>query len=257
MQFNHNIASELISAEYGWSLISIKDCPMRTLLLCVIVVLTLSLPCVAKEKPPGYKTPEAAIRAYVTGVYRQNAELLISSCTPRTRAFHFGLAAFSISYAYKDEGKIKKLMNEHGIEEVIKKYEALTAKFHKEKSLVRESKNNNWQQAEEDKVFVRCMLEIKDGTRLLQKILDERRESRAEELREEHGDVNMKDAILVEKALAAMKVVDMKIKRNTASCSIDSDLATGKSSSKGLAAEKIVFKLRRIDGRWFCDHDPR
>jgi hypothetical protein len=65
-----------------------------------LAILILASAAHAKEKPPGFESPDQAFHAYVTGAVTGDFDLMLSTLTRESRAYHVGLAVMSLTYVF-------------------------------------------------------------------------------------------------------------------------------------------------------------
>src|SRR5262249_6152178 len=74
-----------------------------------------SLSGVAHDNPGGFESPEKAFTAYLTGAVSGDFDLMLSSLTPKGKAYHIGLAVVSVPYLFGKK-EMEKIFADHGID---------------------------------------------------------------------------------------------------------------------------------------------
>lgn len=226
-------------------------------LFCVLALLAISQPCFADDKPSGYDTPEAAFNAYLTGCVKHDWDLVLSSCTPKSRGLHVAKLVVFMGWVF--EGKeIKALLSEHGLS--VGDIAYIRGRNSREPIvLVQHTELEGIEfQNDDEEVMVRMMLKVKDAPNLMEKIWERFSQARnaflAEDLKEELLEA---DALWprrsVEEILAEIKVMDVQTDIDEATCRVawDNPKVNAVMSDEEKAKR---YAIRRINGRWYCDH---
>ncbi len=117
----------------------------------VAIVVTSPLAFAAEEKPPGFDSPDAAFRAYVTGAVTEDFDLMLSSLTRESKAYHIALSVFSATFLFGEDPTMQKALRDHGLQP--------TSDADEEGEL-------------DEAKLVDAMLRIKDPGKLMKKIAD-------------------------------------------------------------------------------------
>ena len=81
----------------------------------VIIVVTSSLAFAAEEKVRGFDSPDAAFRAYITGAVTEDFDLMLSSLTRESKAYHIALSIFSARFLFGEDPAMQKALRDHGV----------------------------------------------------------------------------------------------------------------------------------------------
>jgi hypothetical protein len=216
--------------------------------LVVFALLILALVVHAKEKPPGFDSPEQAFRAYITGAITEDFDLMLSALTRESQAYHTGLAVFSLTYLFqKDE--CEKLLRDHGVST---EATANQKDEHNKRDGATVSGKEESKECD-DTVFIDAMLKIKNPGQLMRTVCEREDEvsklfAKANSVREKTKEPTKKNII------ESVLLKDIRIAKDTATGRVE--LLQPAKAINALYREKEV-KFRRIKRRWYCDIDPR
>lgn len=208
----------------------------------------------AADRQPGFDSPGEAFHAYVTGMVTEDYELMLSALTPKSRAYHVGLAVFSAVYLFGDDPEMQKLLREHGVD--------VSPSSEPDDEPPGDDEPRK-EQAGEDKSLVEFVRRVNRPAELMKKIFDRHRElakllAEAEDQpdgnpAEPENDRNGAEPPTDEAIVSSITLENLEIagKRATASLKLSPPV---KQSDTGLP-ETVHF--RRIKGRWYCHIDPR
>lgn len=203
---------------------------------CLAIVLALSSPVVAAEKPRGFDSPEAAFQAYVSAAAAEDYDGMLATLTPQAKAWTIGLAVYSSLLLFSEDPATKQIFAEHEVTAALRSV----------------PEDESVDEKTRERLLVEAMLKIKEPGKLMRRIA-ERHEQLAKLLAEkDDAKVNTPEPTAKEliPAVTLGKVT------------IDGDSATAKVTMAAPAKEVFAglrdeAKFRRIGKRWFCDFDPR
>ena len=206
----------------------------RLIIVAIVVTSPLASGANAYEKPRGFDSPDAAFRAYVTGAVTEDFDLMLSSLTRESKAYHIGLSVFSATFLFGEDPAMQKALRDHGPQ--------------------RTSDADEEGESDEAKL-VDAMLRIKDPGKRMKKIADRHYEL-AKQLAEPDDPATGSKRPTKKEQLALISSVtleNVKIANSSATASVR--LAPAARDARTHIPSTIHF--RRINSRWYCDIDPR
>jgi hypothetical protein len=210
---------------------------MRSLALAAFV-LGATLPSFAKDKLPGFDSPEKAFHAYLTGVVSEDFDLMLSSLTPEAKAYHVALSLFSAGFLFGQDPEMQKVFREHGIEPSSD-----------------DGDDGQTEEADEDspdRALVDAVSKIKNPGKLMKQIAD--RHEKLAKLMASSGDARPESKRPTAKELlSSVTLGKITMKRNSAAATVT--VAASAKDVFSAMPEKVQF--RKIKSRWYCHIDPR
>jgi hypothetical protein len=189
----------------------------------------------AQDKLTGFESPEKAFCAYLAGIVSQDFDVMLSSLTPEAKAYHIGLAVVSVPCLFEKK-EMQMLFADHGIDTSPGDGQA---------------KGKTDEKAAE-KAFVDSMLKVKNPGKLMRQLAD-RAERIAKQLANPDDAAPKLKTQTPKELLSSVKLGKVTI--TGASAVATATVADAAKNVFCAMPEKIQF--RRINGRWYCDIDPR
>lgn len=200
----------------------------------VIIVVTSSLAFAAEGKVRGFDSPDAAFRAYITGAIMEDFDLMLSSLTRESKAYHIALSVFSARFLFGEDPAMRKALRDHGVPSTFDADE--------------EGKQH-------DARLVDAILKIRNPGELMKKIADRHHElARQLAPSDSPGPASKRLTRTEQLALISSFVLEnVAIAGSSATASVR--LTPPARDARTHIPRTIHF--RRINGRWYCDIDPR